>query len=82
MRKVATTIRCVPRFGYDYTQTRTIDVDVLDPHDDSELRDVVARWFAQRGIADAVFDVDVDDDGFFAIINDESYEANWGDPLI
>lgn len=82
MRKTLTTIRCIPRFGYDYTEVRTIDVELIDESDESELLTTLRTWFAQRGIADAVFDLDVDDDGFFAIINDEAFQHSWGQVLL
>ena len=82
MKKIATTVRCVPRFGYEGTDVRTIDLDLADTADEHELADSARRWFEERGIADAVYDITVDDDGFFAVINDEVYAAEWGTPLI
>lgn len=82
MRKTLTTIRCVPRFGYENTQVRSIDVELNDVHDELEIGAVVTRWFATRGIADALYDVAVDDSGFFAIVNDEVYDQQWGEPLL
>lgn len=81
-KKIATTVRCVPRYGYDGTEVRTVDLDVVQGADDDELRDALAQWFAQRGIRDAVYDIDAADDGFFAIINDESFVDEWGTPLL
>jgi hypothetical protein len=78
MRKTLTTVRCVPRFGYGYADVRTIDLDLLDSTDEHELLAALQSWFAQRGIADAVYDIATDDDGYFAVINDEAYEEEWG----
>jgi hypothetical protein len=82
MRKTVTTVRCVPRFGYEHAQVRTIDLDLYDAADDRELLSALRTWFAQRGVADAVYDVSTDDNGFFAIINDEAYRADWGEALL
>ncbi len=82
MRKTLTTIRCVPRFGFDHTEVRTIDLDLFDRADERELLTVLREWFAMRGIPDAVYDVDTDDNGFFAIINDEAFERDWGQRLL
>jgi hypothetical protein len=82
MRKTLTTLRCVPRYGYDHAEVRTIDLDLLDLADEQELLAAARIWFAQRGLADAVYDVTVDDDGFFVIINDEAYRQNWGEALL
>ena len=61
MRKTVTTLRCVPRFGYEHAQVRTIDLDLFDAADEQELLTALRTWFAQRGIADAVYDVSTDD---------------------
>lgn len=82
MRKTLTTVRCVPRFGYDHADVRTVDLDLFDAADENELLAALRVWFEQRGITDAVYDVTVDDDGFFAIINDEAYQVEWGEPII
>ena len=82
MKKTATTIRCVPRYGYEGTDVRTIDLDLADSADEPELAKAVGKWFDERGIADAVYDITVDDDGFFAVINDEVYAAAWGTRLV
>lgn len=82
MRKTITTVRCVPRFGYEHAQVRTIDIDLFDSSNEQELLAALQTWFAQRGIADAVYDVSTDDNGFFAIINDEAYRADWGEALL
>lgn len=82
MKKTALMIRCVPRFGYDNTEVRTIDVDVVRDAEREDVLDAVGFFFASRGIADAVYDVDADDDGYFAVINDEVFEHTWGTPLL
>ena len=82
MKRTATTIRCVPRYGYEHTNVRTIDVDLEERADERELLAALRLWFAQRGLADAVYDIAVDDNGFFAVINDEAYTAEWGTPLV
>ena len=82
MRKTVTTIRCMPRFGYDHAQVRTIDLDLLSEDDEHELLVTLREWFALRGIPDAVFGTGVDDYGYFAIINDEAYHHAWGTALL
>lgn len=82
MRRTLTILRCVPRYGYDYAEVRTIDLDLFDAADERELLAAARTWFAQRGIADAVWDVAVDDNGFFMIINDEAYQFEWGEALL
>jgi hypothetical protein len=82
MKRTALMIRCVPRFGYDHTEVRAIDLDVTRDTHETELREAVQFYFAARGISDAVYDVGVDDYGFFAVINDEAYEMEWGKPLL
>lgn len=82
MRRVATTMRCVPRFGFTDTDVRTIDVDLPNDAEQEMIRDVLDGWFNRHGISEAVFSVDVDDDGYFAVINDEAYETEWGTPLL
>lgn len=81
MRKTLTTIRCVPRYGYEYANVRTIDLDLHDASDENELLQALNLWFAQRGIADAVYDLDTDNNGFFAIINDEAFLSAWGEAV-
>ncbi|MBW7906022.1 MAG: hypothetical protein LC135_10445 [Phycisphaerae bacterium] len=81
MRKTLTTLRCVPRFGYDNTEVRIVELEVGELDHDS-LLESLQRWFAMRGISDAVFDIDADDDGYFAIINDEVYAETWGRSLL
>ena len=75
-------IRCVPRFGYDNTEVRTIDLEVAREAEEEELRQAVYFYFAARGISDAVYDIAVDDNGYFAVINDEAYDVQWGTPLL
>jgi hypothetical protein len=81
MKKTLTTVRCVPRFGYDFAEVRTVDVELPDDEENT-LRESLNRWFALHGIADAIYDVDVDASGYFAIINDEAFCSNWGEPLL
>ncbi|MBL8880869.1 MAG: hypothetical protein JNG88_17280 [Phycisphaerales bacterium] len=82
MRRVATTVRCVPRFGYAGTNVRTVDLDLPSGAEPEALQTTLEAWFNRRGIADAVFSIDVDDDGYFAVVNDEAYDADWGTPLL
>jgi hypothetical protein len=81
MRKTLTTVRCVPRYGFEHTEVRTIDLELRDVADEHELLAALQTWFNQRGIADAVYGIDVDDDGFFGIINDEAYQEQWGEAV-
>jgi hypothetical protein len=74
-------VRCVPRFGYDNTEVRTVDLDLPRDADENELLGALHFYFAGRGIPDAVFDIACDDNGFFAVINDEAFEWDWGKPL-
>ncbi len=82
MKKTALMIRCVPRFGYQNTEVRTIDLDLPRDADEETLRDALTFYFAARGIGDALYDITVDDDGFFAVVNDEAFEVQWGTPLL
>ncbi len=82
MKNTALMIRCVPRFGFDNTEVRTIDLDVPRDTDQTALQAAVEFYFASRGIPDAVYDITTDDDGFFAVINDEAFDAEWGKPLL
>ena len=82
MRKTLTTIRCVPRFGYDYAEVRTIDLDLLDVSDEKELRQTLQEWFTLRGLPDAIFDINWDDYGHLAIVNDDAFLQVWGEPLL
>lgn len=81
-KRLSTTVRCVPRFGYDHAEVREINIDVENVHDDDEIRTMIQQWFAVRGIEDALFDLDCDDNGYFAIVNDEAFEAKWGTALL
>lgn len=80
-RRVQTKVRCVPRFGYEFAQVREIDVDVENGHDDVELRSAVESYFAARGLSEALYDLEVDDNGYFAIVNDEAFHDEWGTSL-
>jgi hypothetical protein len=82
MKKTALMIRCVPRFGYDRTEVRTIDLDLPHDADEETLRDALTFYFAARGIGDALYDITADDNGFFAVVNDEAFEVQWGTPLL
>ena len=82
MKKTATTIRCVPRYGYAHTEVRVVDLDMPRGAEEPELYEALLYWFSSRGIADAIYDMQVDDDGYFAVINDEVYSINWGTPLL
>lgn len=82
MKKTALMVRCVPRYGYDHTEVRTVDLDLPRDADEQALQQALYFFFSSHGINDAVYDIDVDDDGFFAIINDEAYEHAWGTPLL
>ena len=81
MRRTLTNVRCVPRYGYDYAQVRTVELDLPESWEEGELRTVLGVYFSSRGIESAIYDIDADDDGFFAIINDEAYQAEWGETL-
>lgn len=82
MRRTATTIRCVPRLGLDNTQVRTIELDLPEGFDENDLQIVLATWFRQHGADEAVFSIEVDNDGFFAVINDEAFSQAWGEELL
>ncbi len=82
MRKTVTTIRCLPRFGYDHAQVRTIDLDLCDCSNVRELAATLREWFTLRGMPEALFDTGADDYGFYAIINDEAYYEEWGTPVL
>lgn len=81
MRKTLTTIRCVPRYGYDFAKVRSVDLDLPEGWDEHNLQTVLTRWFAERSVADAVYDIEVDDDGFFAVVNDEAFHEQWGEEI-
>ncbi|MBK9126666.1 MAG: hypothetical protein IPM13_02555 [Phycisphaerales bacterium] len=82
MRKTAYMVRCVPRYGFDNTEVRTIDLDLPPFAEHDELEHALGFYFASRGISDAVFAIECDADGYFAVINDEVYERQWGKPLL
>ena len=82
MRKILTTIRCVPRYGYEHAQVRMVDLELHDVANEEEIRNTLKLWFAHRGIADAVYDIAVDDDGHFAVINDDAYHEQWGETVL
>lgn len=82
MKKTATTIRCVPRYGYDHTEVRVVDLDLPRDAEEQELYQALLFWFSSRGMADAIYDMQVDDNGYFAVINDEVYNIRWGTPLL
>jgi len=82
MKKVATTIRCVPRYGFDHAEVREVDLDLQHDADEHELHAALDYWFATQGIADAIYGLDVDDNGYFAIINDDVYDHSWGKPIL
>ena len=82
MKRIATTVRCVPRFGFENTDVRAIDVDLAEDAGVPEVREALERWFAQRGIADALYDIQYDDNGLFAIVNDDAFTETWGTRLV
>ena len=82
MKKTALAIRCVPRFGFENTEVRAVDLDVPPDADEPTVREALTFYFTARGIGDAVYDVTADDNGFFAIVNDEAYEVRWGTPVL
>ncbi len=82
MKRTATTIRCVPRYGYPGTEVRVVDLDLPEDLEDEALLEALRFWFTLRGLPQAVYDLGVDDDGYFAIVNDEAYSHPWGAPLL
>ena len=82
MKKTALMIRCVPRCGFDSTEVRTVDLDVPQSSDEEQLRYALDSYLRACGVDQAVYDIAVDDDGFFAVINDEAYDFEWGTPLL
>ncbi len=82
MKKTALMIRCVPRCGFDSTEVRTVDLDVPRSSDEEQLRHALDAYLRACGVDQAVYDIAVDDDGFFAVINDEAYSFEWGTPLL
>lgn len=81
MKKTALMLRCVPRYGFDHTEVRMVDLDVSPRADIELVHEALTLYFAVRGISDAVYAVDFDNDGPFAIVNDEVYEHAWGTPV-
>ncbi|MBK8913916.1 MAG: hypothetical protein IPM64_04805 [Phycisphaerales bacterium] len=81
-RKLLTTVRCLPRCGFAGTEVRLVQLDLRNDSDESLLRHELLAWFEGMGIADAIFDVGVDADGPFAVVNDDAYASDWGDPLL
>lgn len=81
MTRTGTVIRCVPRYGYDFAEVRSVEIDVPRDASEADVHSALERWFAAIGIADAVFAVETDDHGLFAIINDEAYHTRWGKSL-
>jgi hypothetical protein len=82
MKRTATTIRCIPRLGLDSTQVRVIEVDLPEGWDDRDLQVILDGWFRQHGASEAVYSVEVDNDGYFAIINDDAFERTWGEEIV
>lgn len=82
MKRVATMVRCVPRFGFADTDVRTVDLDLPADYDESVLHEQLERWFAHKGIAEAVFAIEYDDNGPFAVVNDEAFDSDWGTPIL
>lgn len=80
MTRVVTTIRCVPRVGLHFTEVRTVELEVPAGIDETGLHRALNLWFAQHGVEEAVYAIDVDDHGYFAVINDEAYRMPWGRP--
>jgi hypothetical protein len=81
MKKTALMVRCVPRCGFENTEVRTVDLALPRDVEEGVLRDALEIYFSSRGITDAIYDVEVDDWGFFAVVNDEAYDADWGTPV-
>lgn len=81
MKRTLTTVRCVPRFGYDFANVRTVEIDLPAGWDDDDLKPALETWFAHLGIADALYAIEADDNGFFAVVNDEAFRESWGDEL-
>jgi hypothetical protein len=82
MKRVVTTVRCVPRCGFANTEVRTVDLDLTEDPDGDDVKTALEVWFAQRGIDEAVYDVHTDDHGFFAVVNDETYDRDWGTAML
>ncbi|MDX2201081.1 MAG: hypothetical protein SF069_19170 [Phycisphaerae bacterium] len=71
----------MPRVGLEHTEVREIEVDCDQPHDDEFLRESIERFFSRRGLGEALYDLEVDDNGYFAVVNDEAYQQSWGTSL-
>ncbi len=82
MRKTALMVRCVPRYGFGNTEVRMIDLDLPRDVEEDQLRQALCFYFASRGIADALYDIQVDDNGYFAVINDEAFVLPWGTRML
>ncbi len=82
MRRTQTLLRCVPRYGYNYADVRTIEVELPPDLGPAGVQRVAQSWFTMRGMSDAVFAIEQDEDGPFAIVNDEAYLEDWGRPLL
>ncbi len=82
MKTTALMVRCVPRYGFDNTEVRTIDLHLPQHAEEEELKEAVFFYFASLGLDDALYAIEVDDNGFFAVINDEAYDRPWGRPLL
>lgn len=81
MRKTLTTVRCVPRCGFDFTEVRTVDLELREL-DEQALLEALRDWFAERHISDAVYAIELDENGPLAIVNDEAFRKDWGEPLL
>lgn len=81
-KKLLTTVRCLPRCGFAGTEVRLVQLDLRGDSDESLLKEELQAWFESLGIDDAIFDVGVDADGPFAVVNDDAYSSDWGDPLL
>ncbi len=82
VKKTLTTIRCVPRYGFEFANVREISIGISPDQDGEEMLQALNAWFEAHGIVDAVYAIDFDDDGCFAIVNDEAYESEWGRPVL
>ncbi len=81
MTRIGTVVRCVPRYGYDFAEVRAVELGVSRDAGESEVHAALERWFAAIGLDDAVFAIETDANGVFAIINDEAYHVRWGKSL-
>ncbi len=78
---MGTMIRCVPRYGFEDTEVREIELELPRGAEEDEIRFALDEWFVLQGIDQAVYDIEVDDDGFFAVVNDEAFAQPWGTRL-